>query len=113
MAQVRLIPGHHYNNVRVCMIPQLTKPPLHIVESLPLGYVVDKKRPNCSPIISTSNSSIPLLTSSIPYLRLDFLVANSTPIVDLDSKQNSFLVYLERMLDLPTPESPINTILNR
>jgi hypothetical protein len=41
------------------------------------------------------------------------LVANSTPMVDLDSKQNSFLVNLERILDLPTPESPISTILNR
>jgi hypothetical protein len=41
------------------------------------------------------------------------LVANSTPMVDLDSRQNSFLVNLERILDLPTPESPISTILNR
>ncbi len=29
--------------------------------------------------------------------------------VDLDSKLNSFLVNRERRLDLPTPESPINT----
>jgi len=41
------------------------------------------------------------------------LVANSTPMVDLDSKQNSFRVNLERMLDLPTPESPIKTTLKR
>ena len=40
-------------------------------------------------------------------------VANSTPMVDLDSRQNSFLVNLERMLDLPTPESPMRTILNK
>lgn len=37
------------------------------------------------------------------------LVANSTPIVDLDSKLNSFLVNLESKLLLPTPESPIRT----
>lgn len=37
------------------------------------------------------------------------LVANSTPIVDLDSKLNSFLVNLDRRLLLPTPESPIST----
>lgn len=37
------------------------------------------------------------------------LVANSTPIVDFDSKLNSFLVKRERRLDLPTPESPIRT----
>ena len=34
-------------------------------------------------------------------------VANSTPMVDLDSRQNSLRVNRERMLDLPTPESPI------
>ena len=37
------------------------------------------------------------------------LVANSTPIVDLDSKLNSFLVNLDKRLLFPTPESPINT----
>lgn len=36
-------------------------------------------------------------------------VANSTPIVDFDSKLNSFLVNRERRLLFPTPESPINT----
>ena len=36
-------------------------------------------------------------------------VANSTPIVDLDSKLNSLRVNLDRRLLLPTPESPINT----
>ena len=39
-------------------------------------------------------------------------VANSTPIVDLDSKLNSFRVNLDRRLLLPTPESPINTTVN-
>lgn len=37
------------------------------------------------------------------------LVANSTPIVDLESRLNSFLVNRESRLDLPTPESPIRT----
>jgi hypothetical protein len=39
---------------------------------------------------------------------MDF-VANSTPIVDLDSRLNSFLVNRDSKLDLPTPESPIRT----
>ena len=38
-------------------------------------------------------------------------MANSTPIVDLDSRLNSLRVKRERRLDLPTPESPINTTL--
>lgn len=37
------------------------------------------------------------------------LVANSTPIVDFDSKLNSFRVNRDRRLDFPTPESPIRT----
>ena len=37
------------------------------------------------------------------------LVANSTPIVDLDSKLNSLRVKRDNKLDLPTPESPIKT----
>jgi hypothetical protein len=41
------------------------------------------------------------------------LVANSTPIVGFDSSKNSFLVYYERRLVLPAPESPIMTILNK
>ena len=36
-------------------------------------------------------------------------VANSTPIVDLDSMVNSFLVNRESRLLFPTPESPIKT----
>lgn len=36
-------------------------------------------------------------------------VANSTPIVDFDSKLNSFLVKRDSRLLFPTPESPIKT----
>ena len=36
-------------------------------------------------------------------------VANSTPIVDFDSRLNSFRVNRDSRLDLPTPESPITT----
>ena len=37
------------------------------------------------------------------------LVANSTPIVDLESRLNSLRVNRLNRLDLPTPESPIRT----
>lgn len=40
------------------------------------------------------------------------LVANSTPIVDFDSKLNSLRVNLDSKLDFPTPESPIKTTKN-
>jgi len=38
-------------------------------------------------------------------------VANSTPMVDLESLLNSFFVKRNTRLDLPTPESPRRTIL--
>ena len=37
------------------------------------------------------------------------LVANSTPIVDFESRLNSLRVKRLSRLDFPTPESPINT----
>lgn len=40
-------------------------------------------------------------------------VANSTPMVDLVSKLNSFRVNRDKRLDLPTPESPMRTSLNK
>ena len=41
-------------------------------------------------------------------------MANSTPIVDLDSMPKSLLVNLDRIqLNFPTPEAPINTPLSR
>jgi hypothetical protein len=40
-------------------------------------------------------------------------VANSTPIVDLESKLNSLRVNRLSRLDFPTPESPIRTTLKR
>ena len=40
-------------------------------------------------------------------------VANSTPIVDLDSLSNSLRQKRPNRPDLPTPESPMSTSLNR
>lgn len=40
-------------------------------------------------------------------------VANSTPIVDLLSRENSLRVNRLSRLDFPTPESPISTTLNK
>ena len=48
-----------------------------------------------------------------PLLTWMLRVANSTPMVDLDSSENSLRVKRLRRLDLPTPLSPIRTTLNR
>ena len=39
------------------------------------------------------------------------LLANSTPMVDLVSRLNSFFVNRESRLDLPTPESPADEVV--
>ncbi len=41
------------------------------------------------------------------------LVANSTPMVDFESRLNSFRVNRLKRFDFPTPESPMRTTLNR
>jgi hypothetical protein len=46
-------------------------------------------------------------------IRWIYRVANSTPIVLLLSRLNSFRVNLESKLLFPTPESPISTTKNR
>ena len=40
-------------------------------------------------------------------------MANSTPMVDFESRLNSFLVNLLSRFDLPTPESPISTTVGK
>lgn len=70
MIQISLIPSQHYYNVGVCMVPQFTEPPLHIVEGLPLGYVVHQQCSYGTSVVSTCYGSVPLLTCCVPYLRL-------------------------------------------
>lgn len=49
--------------------------------------------------------------NNIKYHTLILLVANSTPMVDFDSRLNSLRVNLANRLLLPTPESPIRTTI--
>ena len=63
--------------------------------------------------------SEPFLANNIPNLCLDNfaidcdrLIWNSTPMVDFESKQNSFFANLESIWLFPTSESPITTTLN-
>lgn len=53
------------------MVPELTKPPMDIVEGLSLGNVVDQKRAYSTSVVSTGDGSVPLLTGRVPYLCLD------------------------------------------
>jgi hypothetical protein len=46
------------------------------------------------------------------HLTCILLVANSTPIVDLDSRLNSLRVKRDNKLLFPTPESPMSTTAN-
>jgi len=48
----------------------------------------------------------------LPYILVVF-VANYTPIVGLESTLKVLSTNLDNKFDFPTPESPINTILNK
>nr|GMC98298.1 hypothetical protein Ccrd_003276 [Ipomoea batatas] len=104
VVQVGLVPNHHNHDVGIGMVPKFTQPPVNILEGLPFGYVIYQKCPHCASIVRAGDRPIPFLPRRVPYLGFHGLP------LDL---QNSFLVNLESMLDFPTPESPINTILNK
>lgn len=56
-------------------------------------------------MVSNNNNIYNILNTLI------LLVANSTPMVDFDSRLNSLRVNLANRLLLPTPESPIRTTI--
>ncbi|BAS93139.1 Os05g0280350, partial [Oryza sativa Japonica Group] len=70
MNQIRLITDHHDNNARVGMVAELTKPPVDIVEALPLCDVVNKESPNSATVVSTCDGTISLLSCCVPDLSL-------------------------------------------
>ena len=41
----------HYDNVSICMVPELSEPSLHILVGQVLGDVVDQQGTNCSPVV--------------------------------------------------------------
>lgn len=59
----------------------------------------------------TKNENMITHNNNIKNHTLILLVANSTPMVDFDSRLNSLRVNLANRLLLPTPESPIRTTI--
>lgn len=55
------------------MISEFAKPPLDIVESFLLCYIIDKECSYSTPVVRTGYGTVPLLTSSVPNLCLDRL----------------------------------------
>ena len=56
MPQVRLVANEHYDDVGVCVVPQLPQPPFHVLVSQMLGDVVDEKGSNSTAVVSESRS---------------------------------------------------------
>lgn len=78
--EIGLVACHHYDDVRVGVVPQLAQPPLDVVKGLPLGNVVDQECPHGSSVVSAGYRSVPLLTRCVPYLclrRLPFYLLGS------------------------------------
>uniref|UniRef100_J3M5G5 Uncharacterized protein n=1 Tax=Oryza brachyantha TaxID=4533 RepID=J3M5G5_ORYBR len=70
MGQIRLVADHHDDDARVGMVAELTKPPVDIVEALPLRDVVNKESANSAPVVSTRDGTISLLPCCVPDLGL-------------------------------------------
>ena len=81
------------------------------------SYTSSKDRPNLQAQQTTTGKQNATVISPVSQIwalivfpsTCILLVANSTPIVDLDSKLNSFLVNRDSKFDFPTPESPMRT----
>ncbi|WVZ97240.1 hypothetical protein U9M48_042790 [Paspalum notatum var. saurae] len=57
VCQIRLIANHHDHNAGVSMVTELTKPPLNVVEALPLCDVIYKQCSHCATVVSTCNGT--------------------------------------------------------
>lgn len=73
MSQIALVSNQHNDDVRISMIPQLLQPSCDILVRLVLADIVDQQSSHGSPIVGRCNSTISLLTGSIPNLCLDGL----------------------------------------
>ena len=71
MVQISLITNQHHCYVLVGIVFQLIEPLLYALESLLLGDVIDQKCSNSSSVIRTCDSTVSLLTSSVPDLSFD------------------------------------------
>ena len=84
--EIRLISHQHNSNVLVSIVFELVEPFLNALKCLLLCDVVNEQGTNGSSIISTRDSSVPLLPCSVPDLSFDdFAIALNT----LRSKLNT------------------------
>ena len=142
MLEVALIADEHHNDARVRMRAELLEPPLDVLKGKALRYIVHEQRADGATVVRARNCAVALLAGcahmqdtagwaewgsgaiyNLPVSQICALiilpscwmlrVANSTPMVDFESRWNSFRVKRLRRFDLPTPESPIMTTLKR
>lgn len=90
MAEITLVTDQQDDNLLISMLTKFGKPTPSIIKSLLLSDIIDKKGANSSSVITralsvnklrddivrTSDSSVTLLTGSIPDLGLDCLIFN-------------------------------------
>jgi hypothetical protein len=134
---------HDGGAAAVRVVPELAEPARRALERVRPGHVVHQQRARRAAVVGAGDCAVPLLPRRVPDLRLDRLavhlwsvtvidrweltvelsmqrcrtwmvrVANSTPMVDLESREKALRVKRDSRLDLPTPESPTSTTLNR
>ena len=71
MPQITLVPHQHNHNIRICMIPQLLQPPLHILIRLMLADIIDQQRSYSPSIVCRRDGSVSFLACRVPDLGFD------------------------------------------
>lgn len=113
----RHVPSNHHlastilNNTISQKTEFLQKSTIYLLIIIPYWNITENK---CHPICTKLWQSEQLNSFHLyrKHLTCILLVANSTPIVDFDSKLNSLRVKRDNKLLFPTPESPMSTTAN-
>lgn len=71
ICEIRLIADEHDCDTLFCILTELTKPLLHVLEGFCLGEVEGDDGSNCPTVIGIGNGSEALLSCSVPDLVLD------------------------------------------
>jgi hypothetical protein len=103
VSQITLVPDEHDDDVGIGVVTEFLQPAVDVIVGLVFADIVHEKGTDGA--VSQICALIVLESTWIER------VANSTPMVDLESRLNSFRVNRLRRLDLPTPESPISTTI--
>ena len=102
MAQIALVSDQHNHDVGVGVVPQLLKPPCHIVVCLVLTDVVYEQCTDCAAVVCGGDGSITFLTGGIP----DLCLLKSTPYKNLFMQRLTLIVFVSTCMERVANSTP-------